>query len=208
MLAVFTPPSLWELKWNYPTKLPPMSEHWRQLLEEVGGQTGKQVGGLCKASGAYPHTPWSWGILSTKNKEAEAVSCQLTWASYVPLCLRVLSIIQANFYLLLSHRIAVRIKQVNSPEVFGPGPSIHRSLHKWELLWMLLLLLLLLWRFFSLFWTESLHHIRCREGGLMSLMDDFFWTTLGGRDAGWCQLRADSASPQLLAMADCDKEYK
>ena len=119
MLAVFTPPSLWELKWNYPTKLPPMSEHWRQLLEEVGGQTGKQVGGLCKASGAYPHTPWSWGILSTKNKEAEAVSCQLTWASYVPLCLRVLSIIQANFYLLLSHRIAVRIKQVALGIMFG-----------------------------------------------------------------------------------------
>ena len=144
------------------------------------------------------HKEWrSWGIL-----------LPVGWLEQVIyLCLHVLSIKQANFYLLLSHRAAVRIKRVNSPQVFGPGPSIHPSLHKWELLWMLLLLLLLQ-RFFSLCWTESLYHIRCGGGRLMSSMDHFSWTTLGGQVAGWGQLGADSASPQLLAMAGCDKEYK
>ena len=37
---------------------------------------------------------------------------------------------------------------------------------------------------FSLCWTESLHHIRCGGGRLISLMDDFSWTTPGGQDAG------------------------
>lgn len=37
---------------------------------------------------------------------------------------------------------------------------------------------------FSLCWIESLYHIRCGGGRLMSSMDHFSWTTLGGQVAG------------------------